>query len=109
MASHVDIRPAPTRPAPNAAPVRLAQNAAPICPAPNAASKESVPDVWAPVLEQGLFTPKKMRVVTAGAGHSGLIMAYKMRHEVKCESFVEHVIYEKNVGSIDSPLTLSDP
>lgn len=44
-----------------------------------------------------------MRVITVGAGHAGLMMAYKMRHEVKCESYVEHVIYEKNVR-IANPL-----
>lgn len=68
-----------------------------MAPRVESASKESLPNVWAPVLEQGLFTPKKMRVITAGAGHAGLMVAYKMRHEIKCEGFVEHVIYEKNV------------
>lgn len=66
-------------------------------PASGPASTEVRPDSWVPVLEAGLFAPKKMRIITVGAGHAGLMMAYKMRHEVKCESYVDHVIYEKNV------------
>ncbi|KAL0633164.1 hypothetical protein Q9L58_007950 [Maublancomyces gigas] len=62
----------------------------------NTASTEAHPNVWVPVRDEGLFNPKKMRIITVGAGHAGLMMAYKMRHEVKCESYVDHVIYEKN-------------
>lgn len=76
MAPHVDLN---TRPAQNPAPT------------------EARPATWVPVAEKGLFAPKKMRVITVGAGHAGLMMAYKMRHEVKCEGYVDHVIYEKNV------------
>lgn len=76
MAPHVDLN---TRPAQNPAPT------------------EARPATWVPVAEKGLFAPKKMRVITVGAGHAGLMIAYKMRHEVKCESYVDHVIYEKNV------------
>lgn len=57
----------------------------------------ALPKTWVPVNEDPLFVPKKMRVVTAGAGHAGLMIAYKMRHEIKVEDFVDHVIYEKNV------------
>lgn len=56
----------------------------------------ALPKTWVPVNEDPLFVPKKMRVVTAGAGHAGLMIAYKMRHEIKVEDFVDHVIYEKN-------------
>lgn len=68
-----------------------------IRPASNSASTEPRPDSWVPVLEEGLHAPKKMRVITVGAGHAGLMVAYKMRHDVKCEDYVDHVIYEKNV------------
>lgn len=78
-----------------------------IRPAQNPASAGARPATWVPVAEQGLFTPKKMRVITVGAGHAGLMMAYKMRHEVKCEDYVDHVIYEKNVRIAD-PLFCSD-
>lgn len=64
--------------------------------------------VWVSVPEQPLFAPKRMRVVTVGAGHAGLMVAYKMRHEVKVESFVDHVIYEKNVrAALGSPISTS--
>lgn len=69
----------------------------------NTASTEAHPDAWVPVLDQGLFNPKKMRIITVGAGHAGLMIAYKMRHEVKCEGYVDHVIYEKNVRIENRP------
>lgn len=72
-------------------------------PASDQASTEARPDSWVPVLEEGLFAPKKMRVITVGAGHAGLMVAYKMRHEVQCEGYVDHVIYEKNVRIENRP------
>lgn len=66
-------------------------------PTPSSASTEARPDAWVSVLEQGLFAPRKLKVITVGAGHAGLMLAYKMRHEEKCDDYVEHVIYEKNV------------
>ncbi|KAL4816706.1 hypothetical protein BDW67DRAFT_161396 [Aspergillus spinulosporus] len=41
------------------------------------------------------FTPRRLRVVCVGAGFSGLIMAYKLKHE-RPFSFVDFTIYEKN-------------
>ncbi|KAL4757900.1 flavin-containing monooxygenase [Aspergillus foveolatus] len=41
------------------------------------------------------FTPRRLRVVCVGAGFSGLIMAYKLKHE-RPLSFVDFTIYEKN-------------
>ncbi|KAL4780314.1 hypothetical protein BJX76DRAFT_360979 [Aspergillus varians] len=41
------------------------------------------------------FTPRKLRVVCIGAGFSGLIMAYKLKHERPLD-FVDFTIYEKN-------------
>ncbi|KAL4998472.1 hypothetical protein BDV10DRAFT_167114 [Aspergillus recurvatus] len=41
------------------------------------------------------FTPRRLRAVCVGAGFSGLIMAYKLKHERPLD-FVDFVIYEKN-------------
>jgi cation diffusion facilitator CzcD-associated flavoprotein CzcO len=47
--------------------------------------------------DEAAFTPsKKLRVVTIGAGFSGLIMAHKIQHEhaKEMQDLVDHVIYE---------------
>jgi ribulose 1,5-bisphosphate synthetase/thiazole synthase len=36
---------------------------------------------------------RRMRVVTIGAGYSGILLAYKLERELQN---VEHVVYEKN-------------
>ncbi|OJJ05818.1 hypothetical protein ASPVEDRAFT_87153 [Aspergillus versicolor CBS 583.65] len=41
------------------------------------------------------FAPRRLRVVCIGAGFSGLIMAYKLKHE-RPLNFVDFTIYEKN-------------
>ncbi|BCS27046.1 flavin-containing monooxygenase [Aspergillus puulaauensis] len=41
------------------------------------------------------FTPRSLRVVCIGAGFSGLIMAYKLKHERPLD-YVDFTIYEKN-------------
>ncbi|OJJ65114.1 hypothetical protein ASPSYDRAFT_194084 [Aspergillus sydowii CBS 593.65] len=41
------------------------------------------------------FTPRKLRVVCIGAGFSGLIMAYKLKHERPLD-YIDFTIYEKN-------------
>lgn len=45
---------------------------------------------------------RKIRVLTIGAGISGILMAYQLQKH--CEN-VEHVLYEKNedVGGLSSP------
>ncbi len=50
-----------------------------------------------PLYNVPAFTPtKKLRVITVGAGFSGLIFAHKVQHEYVKEmsELVEHVIYE---------------
>lgn len=41
------------------------------------------------------FTPRKLRVVCIGAGFSGLILAYKLKHERPLD-YLDFVVYEKN-------------
>ncbi|KAJ5116541.1 hypothetical protein N7456_000889 [Penicillium angulare] len=41
------------------------------------------------------FKPRKLRVVTIGAGFSGLLMAHKIQHRFpELQEFVDHTIYE---------------
>ncbi|KAK7208013.1 hypothetical protein BZA70DRAFT_272723 [Myxozyma melibiosi] len=57
------------------------------------------PENWVPVFEEILYTPqRKLRIVCAGAGFSGLMLAHKIQHELKAEEFMDLQIYEKNAG-----------
>lgn len=53
-------------------------------------------DHWVPVYEQPLFTPKKLKMVCIGAGYSGLMLAHKVKWELKLDHFLDLTIYEKN-------------
>jgi hypothetical protein len=51
---------------------------------------------WVPILEQSLHTPRKLRLVTVGAGINGLILAHKIQHNWPGASeWIDHQIYEK--------------
>jgi NADPH-dependent glutamate synthase beta subunit-like oxidoreductase len=52
-------------------------------------------DDWSVDPSQFAFTARKLRVVCIGAGFSGLILAYKLKHERPMD-FVDYTIYEKN-------------
>ncbi|KAJ5370220.1 uncharacterized protein N7496_006312 [Penicillium cataractarum] len=54
------------------------------------------PANWVSILEQPLFTPRKLRLVCIGAGFSGLILAHKIKHELKMDDMIDLQIYEKN-------------
>ena len=56
----------------------------------------SHPPNWIPIYEEHSYKPRKIKVITIGAGWSGLTMAHKVQNELKLEHFIEHVIYEKN-------------
>ena len=51
---------------------------------------------WVPLLEQPASTLRKLRLVCIGAGFSGLILAHKIKHELKWDNFIDLKIYEKN-------------
>lgn len=57
------------------------------------------PANWLPISKEHSCEPRKIKVISIGAGFSGLMMAHKLQHEFDTEGFIEHVIYEKNVGS----------
>lgn len=61
---------------------------------------------WVPVLEQPVFTPRRMRVVSIGAGFANLIFAHKVVYELKAEDWIDHVIYEKNVSLLETDSNL---
>lgn len=49
-----------------------------------------------PLNDQLAFTPRKLRVITVGAGFSGLLMAHKFQHRFpEMDSIIDHTIYEK--------------
>ena len=50
-----------------------------------------------PMNDQFAFTPRKLRVVTIGAGFSGLLMAHKFQHRFpEMKEYVENVIFERH-------------
>jgi cation diffusion facilitator CzcD-associated flavoprotein CzcO len=51
---------------------------------------------WVPVREQYRCQPRPIKIVTIGAGFSGLMMAHKIQNQYKLGDRIEHVIYEKN-------------
>lgn len=54
-----------------------------------------IPDYIIPVNDQLAFTPRKIRVITVGAGFSGLMMAHKFQHKFpEMRNIVEHKIFE---------------
>lgn len=65
----------------------------------------SKPDATKPVnfipiseLKNYSYEPRKIKVISIGAGFSGLMMAHKLQHQYDTEDYIEHVIYEKNVS-----------
>lgn len=51
---------------------------------------------WIPVQEHPIHSPRKIRLVCIGAGFAGLMLAYKIRYQMKLDDVVELCIYEKN-------------
>lgn len=48
-----------------------------------------------PVLEQPIFTRRKLRVVAIGAGFANIMLAHKHKY-VGDNSYIDLVVYEKN-------------
>ena len=62
-------------------------------------SVQQLDDIRVPLLDQIASKKRKIKVVTIGAGFSGLLFAYKVQHEQPdLQEFIEHVIYECNDG-----------
>lgn len=59
------------------------------------ASAEKVEDHSVPFNDQYAFQPRKLRIITIGAGFSGLLLAHKFQHRFpELQEFVEHTIFE---------------
>ena len=53
------------------------------------------PDYAIPMHDQLAFTPRKLRLITVGAGYSGLMMAHKFQHRFpELRDIIEHKIFE---------------
>jgi cation diffusion facilitator CzcD-associated flavoprotein CzcO len=53
-------------------------------------------DISIPMVDEPAYTTRKLRVVTIGAGISGLTFAHKIQHEFPdLQEFIEHTIFEK--------------
>jgi cation diffusion facilitator CzcD-associated flavoprotein CzcO len=51
------------------------------------------------MVDEPAYTPRKLRVVTIGAGYSGLTMAHKIQHQFPdLQDFIDHTIFEANNG-----------
>ena len=52
-------------------------------------------DYAIPLHDQLAFTPRKLRVITVGAGFSGMMMAHKFQHRFpEMDAFIDHKIFE---------------
>ena len=60
-------------------------------------SVKQLSDICIPLSQQPAYTRRKLKVVTIGAGFSGLLFAWKLQHEqADVQDFVEHTIFEGN-------------
>lgn len=49
------------------------------------------------MVDEVAYKKRKLRVVTIGAGFSGLVFAHKIQHEQpELQDFIDHTIYEAN-------------
>ncbi|KAI8716032.1 hypothetical protein NCS52_00895700 [Fusarium sp. LHS14.1] len=51
---------------------------------------------WVPLLDQPLHVVRKLRLVCVSAGFCGLILAHKIKYDLKMDDFIQLQIYEKN-------------
>lgn len=54
-------------------------------------------DVRVPLNDEYAFKPRKLKVITIGAGFSGLLMAHKFQHRFpEMQEYVEHMVFERH-------------
>lgn len=63
---------------------------------PQDSSLPTRPNNWVPIRQQYLRQPRPLKIITIGAGFSGLTIAYKIQHQYQFGNQIQHVIYEKN-------------
>lgn len=58
-------------------------------------SVNQLSDIIIPMVDETAYSNRKLRVVTIGAGFSGLVLAHKLQHEQPdLQEFVDHTIFE---------------
>ena len=58
-------------------------------------SVNQLSDVSIPLVDEYAYNNRKLRVVTIGAGFSGLVFAHKIQHEYPdLQQFIDHTIFE---------------
>lgn len=64
---------------------------------PNGSASTNEHDI--PMSEDYAFKPRKLRVVTIGAGFSGLMIAHKFQHRFpEMQEYIDHTIFERHSG-----------
>ena len=63
----------------------------------NGVSKDQVDKHKFTLNNEYAYTPRKLRVITIGAGFSGLLMAHKFQHRFpEMQNYIEHTIFERH-------------
>lgn len=58
-------------------------------------SVNQLSDVSIPLVDESAYNNRKLRVITIGAGFSGLVFAHKIQHEYPdLQEFIDHTIFE---------------
>lgn len=54
-------------------------------------------EICIPLVDEAAYKKRKLKVVTIGAGFSGLIFAHKIQHDQPdLQNFIDHTIFEAN-------------
>lgn len=51
---------------------------------------------WVPLLQEPAYKPRRIRIVCAGAGYSGLMTAYEVKYNKALGDFIDLTIYDRN-------------
>lgn len=58
-------------------------------------SANSLTDVCIPMVDEPAYSNRRLKIVTIGAGFSGLLLAHKIQHESpELQDFIDHTIFE---------------
>jgi cation diffusion facilitator CzcD-associated flavoprotein CzcO len=58
-------------------------------------SVNQLADICIPMVDEPAYSNRRLRIVTIGAGFSGLVLAQKIQHEFPdLQTFIDHTIFE---------------
>jgi len=58
-------------------------------------SANQLTDVCIPMVDEPAYSNRRLKIVTIGAGFSGLVLAHKIQHESPgLQDFIDHTIFE---------------